>query len=110
MDPKVRNESFKGKKFDLPGGRPLFLTGVPVVCPWVVLVCGLELNRTLLEALKATPLSPLNVQLVVQEELLIFSRVEARFDVTCVKLVQPVVEVPHPEYLVTTKQNSRFFA
>ena len=57
-----------------------------------------------LNELDATPLSPLDVQLVVQEELLIFSRVEARFNVTCVKLVQPVVEVPHPEYLVTTKR------
>ena len=55
----------KGKSSDLPGGRPLFLAGVPVVCPWVVLVSGLELNRTLLETLEATPLSPLDVQLVV---------------------------------------------
>ena len=34
---------------------------------------------------------------------MIFSRVEARFNVTCVKLVQPVVEVPHPDHLVATK-------
>ena len=46
MDFRAINESYKGEKFDLPGGRPLFLTGVPVVCPWVVLVCGLELNRS----------------------------------------------------------------